>query len=103
MVWLKSWRNCANAYPLAVGANRQGREHCCFRAFSIRQFNPGPRKHDMPERPARVFGEPLTQDAAVGPKGVQKRNHLLRSEGGVYNLAGWSAVVRPGCAEYNRH
>lgn len=77
----------ANAGALTVGANRQGGEHCCFRSSSIWRFNPDSRKHDMSERPARVFGKSLTQDAAVRPQRVEIGDYVCRPEGVIDELS----------------
>lgn len=71
-----------------IGANGQRREHCSADALCVLLFDPSSREDDKPYSSTRTFGEPLPQDAAGGPEGVEKRYDVLWSESGIYDLPG---------------
>src|SRR5437868_6169348 len=71
----------AGAEALTIRPDRQGREHRGLQSIAVWLLQPHPREDDVTYGATRILGKPLSQDAALGSKRVEKRGCLLGSCG----------------------
>ena len=71
----------ARPEALTIRPDRKGRQHRGIQSAAISLLQPHPREDDVSYGSTRILGKPLSQDAALASKRVEKRRSLFRSCG----------------------
>jgi len=96
----------ARPATLTVRPDSKGRQHRGLQPAAISLLQPHPREDDVSDGSTRILGKPLSQDAALGSKRVEKRRRLLGScghESVMDQLARRSMIVNANSAKSNFH